>query len=218
MNAIGVVSSVHVGRIAPLGPDDVPSGFVKTSIDGEARVGLLGIEGDEQADLTVHGGPEKAVYAYALSNYPLWRADFPDLAPNFGAGSVGENLAVKGLAEADLCVGDAHAIGSVLLQVCQPRQPCFKFALRFEDQRLPAAMRLNGRSGWYYRVLQEGVLKADDELILHDRPHPEFKFTRLLEAITRRNASREEAAAYAKLDGLASQWREHFAERAALSR
>ena len=191
MTAIGILRSVHVGRIAPLGPDAAPSGFVKSEIAGEAQVTSLGMVGDEQADLSVHGGPEKAVYAYALSNYPAWIADFPEHAAHFRAGSLGENLAIEGLREADICVGDVHAIGSVVLQVCQPRQPCFKFALRFEDARLPPAMMRNGRSGWYYRVLQEGVLKAGDAVLLHARPHPEYKFTRLFEAITRRNASRE---------------------------
>jgi MOSC domain-containing protein YiiM len=209
----GIVRSVHVGSIMPLGPEGVLSGFVKHPIDGEVRVETLGIIGDEQADLSVHGGPEKAVYGYALSNYDLWRADFPDLADKLSAGSVGENLAIDGITEADICLGDVHAIGTTLLQVCQPRQPCFKFALRFEDSQLPPAMTKNGRSGWYYRVLQPGDLKAGDDVRLHARPNPDFPFTRLVEIITRKNTSLEEIGQLAATPELASQWREHFSGR-----
>ena len=114
--------SVQTGRIAPLGPDQVPSGFVKTSRQGAVRVGLLGLEGDSQADLTVHGGAEKAVYAYAAAHYPDWAAQFPKLAASFHGGAMGENLTVAGMTEADICVGDVHAAGTALLQVCQPRR------------------------------------------------------------------------------------------------
>lgn len=214
---IATLHSVQIGRVAPLGPDRVPSGFVKARLDGAVRLLELGIIGDEQADLSVHGGPDKAVYAYALSNYDLWRADFPEHAATFAPGSVGENLAIDGVAEADLCVGDVHAIGGALLQACQPRQPCFKFALRFGDPRLPAAMTINGRSGWYYRVLREGVIKAGADIILHERPNPDFPFARLVQIISRKKASPEEILRLARMDGLAAQWRDYFSERAGKS-
>src|SRR3954466_11510360 len=120
--------SVQTGRIAPLGPDGVPSGIVKSARSGPVAVGTLNLEGDEQADLSVHGGPEKAVYAYAAAHFPDWTAQFPAL--QFSGGAMGENLTVRGMTEADLCVGDMHAIGSTLLRVCQPRDPCYKFVLR----------------------------------------------------------------------------------------
>src|SRR5580765_350121 len=118
--------SVQTGRTAPLGPDGVPSAFVKIARQGAVAVTRLGLDGDEQADLTVHGGPEKAVYAYAAAHYPQWAAAFPQLEGHFSAGAMGENLTVSGLAEDGICVGDVHQAGSALLQVCQPRQPCFK--------------------------------------------------------------------------------------------
>jgi MOSC domain-containing protein YiiM len=176
-----VLASVQTGRIAPLGPKGVPSAFVKRSTAGAVRVGALGIEGDQQADLRVHGGPEKAVYGYAAAHYAAWTADFPELAERFVPGAFGENLTIAGLEEADLCVGDVHAIGSVRLQVCQPRQPCFKLALNFADSRLPRAMVRNDRSGWYYRVLTPGTLQPGDTVVLLERPFPEFPFDDLLE-------------------------------------
>ena len=176
-----LVTSVQAGRIAPLGPEGVPSAFVKENVPGPIRVGPLGLDVDEQADRRVHGGPDKAVYAYAASRYPEWATEFPDLARKFVAGGFGENLTIDGLNEDDLCIGDVHGVGSVRLQVCQPRQPCFKLALRFGNSRLPKAMVRNGRSGWYYRVLTPGTLQAGDEVRLLERPMPDFPFGDVLD-------------------------------------
>ena len=201
--------SVQTGRTAPLGPGGVPSAIVKTVRQGAVAVTRLGLEGDEQADLTVHGGPEKAIYAYAAAHYPKWALDFPQLAAHFTGGAMGENLTVSGLAEDGICVGDVHQAGSALLQVCQPRQPCFKFALRHDNKHLPKAMVRNGFSGWYYRVLRVGQLAAGDALTLYHRPNPDFRFTRLVEIIYRGKATAEEIRRMAGLEGLASQWRDH---------
>lgn len=198
--------SVQTGRAAPLGPDAVPSAIVQTARGGSIRVGELGLEGDEQADLSVHGGLEKAVYAYAASHFQDWAAQFPAL--HFTGGAMGENLTVTGMREADICVGDIHAIGTALLQVCQPRQPCYKFSLRHGDNRLPKAMVKSGRSGWYYRVLRTGALQAGDAVILHQRPNPDFPFTRLVEFIYHAKATKAELARLAQMPGLASQWRD----------
>jgi MOSC domain-containing protein YiiM len=202
------IVSIHVGRAAPLGPDAVPSGFVKRAVHAPVAVGPLGLAGDEQADLSVHGGPEKAVYAYAAQHYDAWAAEFPQHADIWGPGAVGENLPIDGLTEGDLCVGDVHAVGGALLQVCQPRQPCFKFALRFGDSHLPKAMVKTGRSGWYYRVLQPGAIAAGDAVELRERPNPDFPFTRLVALISRGQATRAELEHLAEMPGLASQWRD----------
>ena len=202
------ILSLQIGRIAPLGPDRVPSGFVKTPRQGPVQAGLLGFAGDEQADLSVHGGPEKAVYAYAASHYPAWAAQFPALAPAFHSGAMGENLTVTAMDESALCVGDVHGIGTARLQVCQPRQPCFKFALRHNNTLLPKAMVRSGASGWYYRVLEEGAVRAGDALVLLDRPNPDFAFRRLVQIVYRGGATQKELAAMAQMPGLASQWRD----------
>lgn len=198
------VLSVQVGRVAPLGASGVPSGFVKTGIDGPVALGLLGLAGDEQADPSVHGGPQKAVYAYAASQYAAWAADFPALAERFLPGSMGENLTLAGISEADICVGDVHAIGTAQLQVCQPRQPCFKLGLRFGNDRLPNAMIRNARSGWYYRVVQAGMIEAGDAVRLNSRPNPDFGLERLVQIIYRRNATAEDLERLAAMPGLAS--------------
>ena len=101
-----------------------------------------------------------------------------------------------------------HAVGDALLQVCQPRQPCFKFALRLRSNRLPRAMVKNGRAGWYYRVVRTGQVAAGDEVALHARPNPDFPFARLVEIVNHGMATREELQRLADMEGLAGQWRE----------
>ncbi len=197
------VVSIQVGRVAPLGPDAVPSGIVKHPVDGPVAVARLGLAGDEQADLSVHGGPDKAVYAYAASQYPRWAAEHPHLAERLSPGAFGENLTIEGLEETDLCVGDIHAIGTARLQVCQPRQPCFKFALHLGDPRALKAMVRSGRSGWYYRVVTEGAVSAGDAVILVERPHPELAFPRAVEIVNFGEATAEELALIAQADGVA---------------
>ena len=200
--------AIQTGRVAPLGPNGVPSGFVKQAVDGLVEVTTLGLAGDEQADLSVHGGPEKAVYAYPAAHYRAWAEEYPHHAAKFVAGGVGENLTIEGWTETDVCVGDVHAIGTARLQVCQPRQPCFKFALRFDDNRLPKAMVRNGRAGWYYRVLQPGTIRAGDQVMLDDRPYPTFGFVRLVEIVNFHDASAEELHVMTAMAGLASRLRE----------
>jgi MOSC domain-containing protein YiiM len=201
-----LVISVHTGKIAPLGPDGEPSGFVKQPRIGSVAVGEIGLEGDEIADLSVHGGPDKAVYGYAAGHYPVWAAEQPRHATQFGPGVMGENLAIAGMTEEDICVGDIHRVGSALLQACQPRQPCFKLALRFDDPMMVKAMVKTRRSGWYYRVLQPGALAAGDAVTLESRPNPDFPFPRMVEIVYARDPSRDELVRMAAMDGLARQW------------
>jgi MOSC domain-containing protein YiiM len=199
--------SVQTGRIQPLGPEQEPSAIVKIPRGGSIAVGPLGLEGDEQADLISHGGLEKAVYGYAAAHFSDWTAQFPALT--FTSGAMGENLTISGMTEKDICVGDVHAIGTALFQVCQPRQPCYKFSLLHDNNRLPKAMVKSGQSGWYYRVLQNGIVQAGDAVSLHDRPNPDFAFARLVEIVYHGKATHEENARLADMVGLASQWRDH---------
>jgi MOSC domain-containing protein YiiM len=202
-----LIASIHVGKIAPLGPEGVPSGFIKHVVDGPVTVTQTGIAGDEQADLRVHGGPEKAVYGYGSSNYLDWRREYPQHSQLLVPGGLGENLAIGGLREADLCVGDIHRIGTTRLQVCQPRQPCFKFALRFGDTQMPKAMIRSGRSGWYYRVLEPGIINPGDPVEMWERPNPGFPFARLVELISWGKVTLAELEQLQDMPGLALNWK-----------
>lgn len=203
------LASIQVGRVAPLGPERVASAFRKSAVDGPVMTGMLGLDGDQQADLSVHGGPEKAVYAYPSARYPGWATAFPDLASRFVAGAMGENLTVDGMVEDDLCIGDVHAIGGALLQVCQPRQPCFKLALALGEPRLGRHMVRTGHSGWYYRVLREGPITAGDAIALAERPNPGFGFPRLVTIINRGGATLPELRELVAMPGLASNIAHH---------
>ncbi len=200
--------SIQTGRIAPLGPDRVPSGFVKHDIKGSVGVRPLGLDGDEQADLSVHGGPDKAVYGYAAAHYLVWRAELPAHSARLMPGAFGENLTIDGMDEDAICVGDIHAIGTARLQVCQPRQPCFKLGLYFNDARLPKALVRSGRAGWYYRVVEPGTIRPGDSVTLHDRPHPDFAFARLIRIVNFGGATEDELTRLAAMPGLAVKWRE----------
>lgn len=197
--AAGVVVSVQTGRAAPLGPDGVLSGFVKRPVFGSIEVDPTGLWGDEQADLRVHGGPDKAVYGYAESRYPAWRTAYPQHSALLMPGGFGENLTIAGWDENTVCLDDIVRVGSCLLQVSQPRQPCFKFALRFADVTMPQAMIRNGYCGWYYRVLQPGSLAAGDTLSLEDRPHPLWPIDRVNRQIVQRHGTPEEKSEFAAL-------------------
>jgi MOSC domain-containing protein YiiM len=210
--SIARLISIHVGKIAPLGHERVPSAFVKDRIEGAVEVKFGGVAGDEQADLSVHGGPEKAVYAYALEHYADWRREYPQHFATLQPGGFGENLCIEGLLESDICVGDVHRVGSSRLQVCQPRQPCFKLALRFSDNKMPKAMIRTGRAGWYYRVLEPGQTRAGDLVSLEERPNPDFPFARLVELISFGKATPTELKRLQNLSGLASDWRDRARE------
>jgi MOSC domain-containing protein YiiM len=213
-----LIASIHVGKIAPLGPEGVPSGFIKQLTSDPVEVTHSGIVGDHQADLSVHGGPEKAVYGYGSANYRDWRREYPRHSELLIPGGFGENLAIDGLREADLCVGDVHRIGTVRMQVCQPRQPCFKLALRFDDHLMPKAMVRTGRSGWYYRVIEPGVIEPGNAVELLDRPNPNFPFSRLVELISWGKATTAELELLQDMPGLASGWKQRAREMLIRSR
>ena len=195
----GLVRSIQVGRAAPLGPDGVMSGFVKKPVQGPVEVGALGLQGDEQVDQKVHGGPEKAVYAYPLRSYLIWRADYPQYETLLVPGGFGENLTIDECGETEVYVGDIVGIGTSILQVSQPRQPCFKFALRFNDVTMPRAMIRNALSGWYYRVLTPGVITAGDGVRLQDRPNNDWSIDRVNRLITQRRATPAQRAEFSQL-------------------
>ncbi|MGE0055328.1 MAG: MOSC domain-containing protein [Hyphomicrobium sp.] len=202
------IASVQAGRIAPLGPTGVSSAFVKRPIEGPIRIERLGLAGDEQADRTVHGGPDKAVYGYARANYNIWRGRFPEHAQLLQAGGFGENLTIDGLDETTVCIGDIMRAGTVALQVSEPRQPCFKLALRFGDRRMPKAMMQNGLCGWYFRVLEPGQLTAGNRVRLEVRLNPDWTIARFHRLIAARSATLGDMAELAHMEGLARHWRE----------
>ncbi len=163
------ILELRLGRVQPFGPSGAPSAIDKQPVD-HAQLGRLGFAGDEQGDPRHHGGPDKAVHAYPLAHYPLWQAELPASAPHFRPGGFGENLVVGGIDESGICLGDHWRIGDCLLQVSQGRQPCWKLNLRFDQPDMARRVQSSGRTGWYFRVLEEGQIQPGLRAELVARP------------------------------------------------
>lgn len=207
------IISVNVGapRVIFSEGRAIRTGIFKTPAEGRVRVGALNLAGDEQADLTVHGGPSKAVYVYPLEHYEFWRKKFP--ARDLSWGMFGENLTSEGLSEKDLNIGDRLCAGSVELVITQPRLPCYKLALRFGDDDMVKLFLRSRRTGFYCAVLREGEIGAGDpihRLARDDNGVSVAEITRLY-AFDRHDAAGMRRAVGA--EALPESWRSYFCER-----
>lgn len=158
--------SLNVGQPrmveTPRGP--VVTSIFKDPVEGRRQIVPHNVEGDRQADLTVHGGPRKAVYAYASDHYPYWRQELGGSSLPFGM--FGENLTIEGLTESQIHIGDIVQIGTTHLRVTQPRMPCAKLALRFDRSDMVKRFWQSNRSGVYFAVEQAGEVGAGDQVHL----------------------------------------------------
>lgn len=158
--------SLFIGGIRPLPGSGRPTGMYKQPVNGPLTLGLEGFAGDEQADRRVHGGPDKAVHLYPAAHYATLAAQFPEAAANLVIGSIGENISTAELDENDVRIGDIWCLGSAQLQVCQPRNPCWKIDERFASDGMAAFIAEHGLTGWYWRVTTPGLVTPDDRLEL----------------------------------------------------
>lgn len=158
------IVSLNVGRAREIAGSGEPvrSAIFKQPVEGRVALRADRLDGDEQADPSVHGGVDKAVYAYPCEHYPYWREWLGTDALPWGA--FGENLSTEGLLESELSIGDRLRVGSALLEVSQPRMPCRKLGLRHARADLPKHFFRSGRSGFYFRVVEEGELAAGDAI------------------------------------------------------
>lgn len=179
------VLTVLCGGVRPLGR--TVSGIDKRPVSGPQRVTALGLVEDSQADLRVHGGVDKAVHCYPWAHYSIWQQQLPGNALLQKPGAFGENLSVGGMDEHDVCIADRWRIGSVVFEVSQGRQPCFKLNLRFGVSDMAAQVQESLRAGWYLRVLEPGELRAGDEIEILERPHSEWTIARVLTVIRDRD-------------------------------
>lgn len=193
--------------------DPWESGIVKSPVEGEVPFDRLNIAGDGQADPTVHGGVDKAVHAYAAAHYELWRSEL-DL-PELPFGAFGENLTIAGLDETTVCLGDVWQAGSVLLEVSQPRRPCWKLARRWNLRLLPKLVVQTGRTGWYLRVIQPGTAGAGLPLVLVERPVPAWTIDRANRVMHGGQADRQQLRELAAVPQLAASWKQSLEKRIA---
>jgi|TARA_B110000438_G_scaffold269415_2_gene285780 MOSC domain-containing protein YiiM len=210
--------SIQIGKAQTLGDPDKAAFFKKTwstgiyksGVSGPVAVGHEGIVGDEQADLTVHGGPDKALCVYSLDHYAYWKAE---LGLEFSPGAFGENLTVADINESDVCIGDIYHAGTAVFQVTQPRQPCWKLARRWEVKAMPALVQKTGKTGWYFRVLETGNLSAPAKLERSARPHPNWTVARANAVMHDRKTDSTQTKELAQLDALSKSWRESLHKR-----
>src|SRR2546426_4167504 len=169
------VISVNVGlpRAVAWKGRTVVTGIFKEPVEGRIAVRRLNLEGDRQADLTVHGGPEKAIYVYPAEYYPFWREQFPEM--DLPWGMFGENLTVAGLLDETVHIGDHFQVGSAHLVVTQPRLPCYKLGIKFGRDDILKRFLQSGMTGFYFAVLKEGEVAAGDSISLLHRDEHQIK-------------------------------------------
>jgi MOSC domain-containing protein YiiM len=155
----------------------VSTAIFKAPVAGPLTMEGYNLVGDQQADLSVHGGEYKAIYAYPAEHYAFWRAELPGVA--LGWGNFGENLTVEGLREEEVFVNDIYAVGTALLKVTEPRVPCYKLGIRFNDAQMTKRFLHSRRSGWYFAIERPGTIVAGDAISLVERREPSISMAEM---------------------------------------
>ena len=219
------IEAVMTGGPKPFGPNGEKSAIRKTQVTGPTMLSSAGVEGDEHTDPN-HGGAEKALLHYALEGYELWARRFPGFA--LGAGGFGENIVTRGMTEENVCVGDRYRVGdAVVVEVTQPRQPCWKLSYNALDPAtgefpdVAAAMQEEAAPGWYYRVLKPGPIERGMPMELTERPSPEWTLARLIRGFYGTPLDDSFLREAITVDRLGTEWRtamERRIERGAVER
>lgn len=189
----------------------VRTSIFKASVQGAIQVNRLNLAGDQQSDLSVHGGADKAVYAYPAEHYAFWRQEMPGI--DFPWGAFGENFTTEGLLESAVRIGDRFWAGSSEFVVTQPRMPCFKLGIRFGRPDIVKRFLNSGRTGFYLAVLREGEVAAGDVLVLTGRDEHALSVTDIVELYATKAASPELMRRAAESPALAASWRDYFRKR-----
>jgi len=208
------VISVNVGlpREVASNGGRVTTGIFKSPVSGSVPVRRLNLDRDRQADLTVHGGPYKAVYAYPIEHYPKWRGELPELELPMGA--FGENLTVEGLDENTLHIGDRLRIGTSVLVVTQPRMPCYKLGIRFQRDDMIKRFLASGRSGFYFSVEEEGEVSPGSGIEILSRDPHEVRVADIQLLYLHQNKDATLLDRAVQVDALPDSWRTWLIERA----
>jgi len=205
--------SLNVGlpRIVEWNGGPVATGIFKEPVQRPVMLRTLNLEGDRQADLSVHGGVSKAVYAYPSEHYAFWKKELPDTELPYGI--FGENFTTEGLSEARVNVGDRFRIGAAELMVTEPRLPCYKLGIKFGRSDIIKRFLQSRRTGFYFAVLKEGEVKAGDqiELISRDRNNIAISDITRLYAFEKDDLATLRRAV--RLEPLSESWREYFQKR-----
>ena len=210
------ILAVLLGKVRPFRGDDEPSAIGKLPVADTVAVGPMGLVGDEQADRTVHGGIDKAIHHYPADHYDWWREFLGDAPLLDAPGAFGENISTAGLDEQNVFLGDRFRLGTALVEVTQARQPCWKLDHRFGAKGVMAQVVKTRRTGWYYRVLEPGQVRAGDALDLVERPYPDWPLASLFALLIGGEAKSrpEDLRALAAVPVLAETWKARRAKLA----
>lgn len=185
-----ISTSVSKPKAVLWGDEVVMTGIFKEPVEGKIKVRKLNLDGDQQADLTVHGGPDKAIYSYPSEHYSFWKEEMPDR--DLPWGMFGENLTTSGLNESSVFIGDRFSVGTAVLKVTQPRMPCFKLGIKFGDESIIRKFYRSGRWGLYFAVLEEGELEAGDDFFYQGGDGLQVRASDVIHVLTDRSASPDE--------------------------
>lgn len=208
---MALLTSLNVGRPSTFGGTEPwRSGIFKSAVAGPLHLAAQNLSGDGQADLKVHGGPDKAVCVYSADHYPFWREHLG--VPECGPGWFGENFSVEGQTETAVAIGDTYRIGTAVVQISQPRAPCWKLGRRWNRLDMPKLVLASGRTGWYLRVIETGDVQPGDTFSLLERPFARWTIDAVNAAAYSRGGTTDIDAAreLANCPALAESWREGF--------
>ena len=190
---------------------EVITGIFKEPIEGRIMLRTLNLDGDKQADLTVHGGPDKAVYEYPIEHYEFWRKVYPDIEmPN---GMFGENFTTEGLMEAQVNVGDVFRIGSSKVIATQPRMPCYKLGVKFGRMDVLKKFLASGRSGVYFKVLEEGEVGTGDPIIQIKKDTNRVGISDIVKLYSSDRENTKMMRRAIKVEALPEGWKDYFYEQ-----
>jgi MOSC domain-containing protein YiiM len=207
------IVSVNVGRPREIRwrGDVVTTSIFKDPVAGRVVVDRLNLAGDQQSDLTVHGGAEKAVYVFPSEHYAFWQKELAGIALAWGA--FGENLTTEGLHEDAMCIGDRLRIGSADFTVTQPRMPCFKLAIRFDRPDIVKRFLRSGRTGFYLSVAEEGAVAAGDSVNVTAHADDGMCVADIVRLYTAKRPDQDLLRRASELSALSAGWRDYFRKR-----
>ena len=207
------IVSLNVGRPQLVMRDGEPvsTAIFKQPVEGRLMLRTLNLDGDRQADLSVHGGPTKAVYVYPAEHYEFWRQEFPDMELPYGM--FGENFTATGFSENTLNIGDQFRVGSATVMVTEPRMPCYKLGIRFGRTDIIKRFLVSERSGFYLAVLEEGEVGTGDEFQLVKRNEPSVTVNEVVRLYSRDKNNSELLRRAIAVQELPEGWRRYFQER-----
>jgi MOSC domain-containing protein YiiM len=205
--------SINVGlpRIVTVNGDPVSTGIFKEPVAGRVMLRTLNLDGDRQADLSVHGGPSKAVYVYPSEHYDYWKRELPGM--NLSWGMFGENFTSAGLFESDVNIGDRFSVGSAAVMATEPRMPCYKLGIKFGRADMVKKFLASERTGFYFAVLQEGEVGAGDPIELIETTEHSVRVSDITRLYTRDKHNLGLLRRAVEVEALPESWKSYFHQR-----